>query len=106
MENLLQSLILHVTQLIQVFVFVFGCYCFSVSYTAEKERKRRKISLLKRFAIVMAAHNEELVIGHMVDSLLNQNYPRSPHIFCGCGQLHRQDGFSRAQARSDCVQPA
>lgn len=78
MENLLQSLSLHVTQLIQVFVFVFGCYYFGVSIYGWKKRKEKPedFALCKRFALVIAAHNEELVIGHVVDSLLNQNYPR------------------------------
>lgn len=78
MENLLQGLVLHVTQLIQVFVFVFGCYYFGVSICGWKKRKEKPedIAPCKRFALVIAAHNEELVIGHVVDSLLNQNYPR------------------------------
>jgi cellulose synthase/poly-beta-1,6-N-acetylglucosamine synthase-like glycosyltransferase len=78
MESLLQSLVLHVTQLIQVFVFVFGCYYFGVSICGWKKRKEKPedIAPCKRFALVIAAHNEELVIGHVVDSLLNQNYPR------------------------------
>lgn len=78
MTNLLQSLILHTTQLIQVLVFVFGCYFFGVSIFGwiKKKEKPGEIVPCKRFAIIIAAHNEELVIGHVIDSLANQNYPR------------------------------
>ena len=31
----------------------------------------------KRFALIVAAHNEEKVITHIIDSLFKQNYPRN-----------------------------
>ncbi len=78
MDSILQSLILHITQLIQVVVFVFGCYFFGVSIFGwvKKKDNRAEVEPVKRFAIVIAAHNEELVIGHVIDSLRGQNYPR------------------------------
>ncbi len=78
MNDMLQSLIMIITQLIQVFVFIAGCYFFGVSIYGWRKRKDKtgEISPCKRFAVVIAAHNEELVIAHIIDSLLEQNYPR------------------------------
>ncbi len=78
MNNVLQSLIMIITQIIQVFVFVAGCYFFGVSIYGWRKKKDKsgEVSPCKRFAAVIAAHNEELVIAHIIDSLLEQNYPR------------------------------
>jgi cellulose synthase/poly-beta-1,6-N-acetylglucosamine synthase-like glycosyltransferase len=79
MDTLLQSLMLLITQLIQVLIFVAGCYFFGISIFGWKKRKGEKsgeYAPCKRFALVIAAHNEELVIGHVIDSLTNQNYPK------------------------------
>jgi cellulose synthase/poly-beta-1,6-N-acetylglucosamine synthase-like glycosyltransferase len=77
MDNILQSLILYLTQLIQVLVFVAGCYFFGVSIYGWRKRKDTSegIAPCKRFAAVIAAHDEELVIAHVIDSLKDQNYP-------------------------------
>ncbi len=78
MDKMLQSLILLITQLIQVFIFVAGCYFFGVSIYGWRKRKDNtgEATPCKRFAIVIAAHNEELVIAHIIDSLKDQNYPQ------------------------------
>ncbi len=77
MDNLLQRLTLLLTQLIQVFVFVAGCYFFGVSIYGWRKRRDKsgETAPRKRFAVVIAAHNEELVIAHVIDSLRDQNYP-------------------------------
>lgn len=78
MRMTLEGLLLHSTQLIQVLVFVAGCYFFGISIFGwiKKREKDGECPAEKRFALVIAAHNEELVIGHVIDSLVNQNYPR------------------------------
>lgn len=78
MNNMLNNLIMLITQVIQVFIFVAGCYFFGVSIYGWRKRKDNspEIAPCKRFAVVIAAHNEELVIAHIIDSLLEQNYPR------------------------------
>lgn len=56
-----------------------GCYFFSISvfgWIKRKEENPLDYPPQKRFAVVIAAHNEELVIPHIIDSLLRQNYPR------------------------------
>lgn len=76
----LESLVMHVTQLVQILVFVAGCYFFGISIFGWIKRREKETGFCppqKRFALVIAAHNEELVIGHVIDSLKNQNYPDS-----------------------------
>ncbi len=75
----LNSAVFLVTQVIQVLIFITSCYFFIVSVWGLKKRKEEDPRLyppVKRFALVIAAHNEECVIGHIVDSLLRQSYPR------------------------------
>ena len=79
MHTTLEGLLLHTTQIIQVLIFVAGCYFFGISifgWIKKKEGKVYEYTPTKRFALVIAAHDEELVIGHVIDSLINQNYPR------------------------------
>lgn len=78
MNNASQNFLLEMTQLVQVLVFIAGCYFFSISVMGWRKprTKSEECPPCKRFALVIAAHNEELVIGHVIDSLMNQNYPR------------------------------
>jgi len=67
------------TQFLQISVFIIGCYFFSISifgWIKRKEDNANNYPPKKKFALVVAAHNEELVIGHVVDSLFRQNYRR------------------------------
>lgn len=76
----LETLILHTTQLIQILIFVAGCYFFGISIFGWIKKKEKQIidcHPQKSFALVIAAHNEELVIGHVIESLINQNYPKN-----------------------------
>jgi cellulose synthase/poly-beta-1,6-N-acetylglucosamine synthase-like glycosyltransferase len=56
-----------------------GCYYFGISvfgWIKRKEDSYQNYSPSKKFALVIAAHNEELVIAHIIDSLKKQNYPK------------------------------
>lgn len=67
------------TQVIQILIFVAGCYLFGVQifgWFKRREEPASKYPPKRKFALVVAAHNEELVIGHIVDSLFRQNYPK------------------------------
>lgn len=78
--QLINSIIYWSTQLIQVLIFIAGCYFLGISmfgWIKRKEEPAEKYPPKKRFALVIAAHNEEKVIGHIIDSLLRQNYPKS-----------------------------
>jgi len=62
----------------QVFIFVGGCYLFSISvlgFFAGIKKTEKKFPPKKRFALVIAAHNEEVVIDQIIESLKKQNYP-------------------------------
>ncbi len=67
------------TQIIQILIFIAGCYYFGISvfgWIKRKEDSHKNYSPVKKFALVIAAHNEELVIAHIIDSLKRQNYPK------------------------------
>ncbi|MDD4493904.1 MAG: glycosyltransferase family 2 protein [Eubacteriales bacterium] len=76
----INTIIYHVTQVLQVTIFTAGCYFFSISVFGWFRRKKRNASDAvpkKSFAIVVAAHNEEAVIKHVVDSLKELDYPKN-----------------------------
>jgi cellulose synthase/poly-beta-1,6-N-acetylglucosamine synthase-like glycosyltransferase len=50
-----------------------------VAYFVVKEPETAKSTKLTRFAILVPAHNEELLISRLCDSLLNINYPKEFH---------------------------
>ena len=61
----LEYVVLYVTQVVQVIVFSAGCYFFGISmfgWIKKKENGLPDCPLQKRFALVIAAHNEELVM--------------------------------------------
>lgn len=67
------------TQFIQIIIFIAGCYFFGISifgWIKRNPKNRTLHSPQKRFALIIAAHNEELVISHVIDSLSRQNYPK------------------------------
>lgn len=73
------SAVYHITQIIQVLVFAVGTYFLGISifgWIKRKDDRAEKYPPRKRFALIIAAHNEEQVIGHIIDSLSRQNYPR------------------------------
>jgi cellulose synthase/poly-beta-1,6-N-acetylglucosamine synthase-like glycosyltransferase len=74
------GIIYYLTQIVQVMIFVAGCYFFGISifgWIKQKELNEKKVKPHKTFALLIAAHNEELVIAHIIDSLKMQNYPKS-----------------------------
>lgn len=78
MLSQINSVIYCTTQIMQVVIFIAGCYFFGISifgWRKKKEKDPRECLPQKKFALVVAAHNEETVIAHIVDSLNRQNYP-------------------------------
>ena len=79
MFSILNDVIYFSTQVVQVLIFVAGCYFFGIAIFGWKKRKEEPANKYKaknKFALIVAAHNEELVIAHIVDSLFKQNYPK------------------------------
>lgn len=63
---------------LQIGVLVLGAYFFGISivgWIKRKEKPAASFKPKKRFALVVAAHNEEIVISELVDSLKNIKYP-------------------------------
>ena len=48
----------------------------AVSYFVTKERKPGSADPVNRFAVIVPAHNEEMLIGNLCESLLEVDYPR------------------------------
>jgi cellulose synthase/poly-beta-1,6-N-acetylglucosamine synthase-like glycosyltransferase len=70
----------------QVYLAVIGLYQFVLSlFGIVRKRGSLRHPPKKSFAILVAAHNEEAVIGALVDNLLKLNYPRELYdIFVIC----------------------
>ncbi len=79
MLSLLNNVVYTTTQLIQVIIFIAGCYFFGISilgWIKRKENDPKSYAPQKKFALIIAAHNEEKVVGHVIESLFRQNYPK------------------------------
>jgi len=75
----ISAIVYHATKIVQIFIFISNLYFFCISIFGFIKRKENTSFYppQKRFALVTAAHNEEKVIGHIIDSLANLNYPRN-----------------------------
>lgn len=70
--------IFYSTALIQIPVFLITMYYLSISLLGiYKRNKKREFEPKYTFAVIVAAHNEEMVIGHAIDSLNELDYPKS-----------------------------
>lgn len=62
---------------VQVLTLVVALYQFGMSIFGFRHRKQPIVHQpQKRFALIIPAHNEERVVGPLIDSLVAQNYPR------------------------------
>lgn len=68
---------------LQILFFAIGIYYFATSVFGLAEKLYGKASRsylpLKRFAIFIPAHNEEIVIGNIVENLKQLNYPKDSY---------------------------
>lgn len=74
-----KGLLYFVGAFFQIIILLLGIYFFCiqiVGWIKRKEPSGKSIKPQKRFAVVAAAHNEETVIGELVDSLANLDYPK------------------------------
>lgn len=58
-----------------VFTLYFFYYAVYAVLSLRRGRPRRRASRQTRFALVIAARNEECVIGQLIESLRQQDYP-------------------------------
>lgn len=65
------------TAIFQLVVFALMMYYFILAFFGFKRKSENKnYTPTKKFAMIVAAYNEEVVIGKLIESMLNQNYPR------------------------------
>lgn len=69
--------ILTITAIFQIFVFALTCYYLILGMFGLFRRKEKKnYDPKNRFALLIAAHNEEVVIGSLIESMLKLDYPK------------------------------
>jgi cellulose synthase/poly-beta-1,6-N-acetylglucosamine synthase-like glycosyltransferase len=71
---------LHLVEDINLFLFLlfFCCYAYQIVYVGVRFFKKMpelKAQRLHRYGVLIAARNEELVIGELLKSIRSQNYP-------------------------------
>lgn len=71
---------------LQILLAVIGVYQFTLSlFGIIKKKKKPQHAPTKTFAVLVAAHNEEKVVGALIENLLHLNYPREMYdIFVIC----------------------
>ena len=80
MLSQLKDMVFYTTQIAQVLMFIVGSYFFGISllgWYISNSGYTGNYPPAKRFALIIAAHNEERVIAHIIDSLFMQNYHRN-----------------------------
>ncbi|MGL5086213.1 MAG: glycosyltransferase family 2 protein [Clostridium sp.] len=66
-----------ITAVFQVLVFILAMYYFVLAiFGLRRKEEKKSYNPEKRFAMLVAAHNEEVVIGNLVESLKKQKYPK------------------------------
>lgn len=71
---------------LQIILALIGVYQFTLSlFGIIRKKKTRQFEPTKSFAVLVAAHNEEKVIGALLDNLKQMNYPKELYdIFVIC----------------------
>lgn len=71
---------------LQILLALIGLYQFTLSLAGIiKKKKKVQHAPTKTFAVLVAAHNEETVVGALIENLLKLNYPRDMYdIFVIC----------------------
>ncbi|MDR5586570.1 MULTISPECIES: glycosyltransferase family 2 protein [Clostridium] len=65
------------TTIFQIFVIILTLYYMVLGFFGLIRKKEKKnYTPNKKFALLIAAHNEEVVIGKLIESMLNLNYPK------------------------------
>lgn len=71
------DIIYTVTAVFQIFVFILtGYYAVLGLFGLFRKKEKKNYEPKNSFAMIVAAHNEEVVIGQLIESMQKQNYPR------------------------------
>ncbi|ERK29708.1 glycosyltransferase family 2 protein [Clostridium intestinale] len=66
-----------ITGIFQIFVFcITGYYLIIAVFGLFRKNKEKDYTANKKYALIVAAHNEEVVIGNLLDSMGKLNYPK------------------------------
>lgn len=79
MENGIHNIIYIVSAIAQILVCIFGIHYFVISiwgWIKRKEESAQSFAPKTKFALIVAAHNEEKVVSQIIHSLKNLNYPK------------------------------
>lgn len=69
--------VFYITAAIQIPMFIITVYYTIISlFGIYKKKETEQFTPCKRFALIIAAHNEEMVIANAVDSLRDLDYPK------------------------------
>ncbi len=72
-----KSLLEYIIFLAELLIFIIGAYYLAISFFSFSVKKSKALSLKNhKFAVLIAAHNEEKVISGIIESLKKQNYPK------------------------------
>ncbi len=75
--EVISGIIHAISRILTITVFIISMYYLCISFFGIWRKKdRRDVKPKKSFALIVAAHNEEIVIGNVVDSLNNLDYPK------------------------------
>lgn len=71
------NVVYNITAVFQISVFVVTCYYMILGlFGVYRKKETKDYNAKNKFAMIVSAHNEEVVIGKLIESMLNQNYPK------------------------------
>jgi len=99
-----------VTWLISLLCSLYAAYYLLISlFSFRKPNPFPETNTYRRFLVLIAARNEAAVIGHLIDSLQQQKYPKDRFDICvvpnNCTDRTREISLDRAALVYDCAQP-
>lgn len=66
-----------ITAVFQIFVFAITCYYLILGlFGLFRKKEKKNYEPKNKFALLIAAHNEEVVIGSLIESMLKLDYPK------------------------------
>ncbi len=74
--NLLKVIILLINFISVIYMLY---YLFFAMFAFKKSKNKLEENGYKKFGILIPARNEELVVGNLIQSLNNQNYPKDKY---------------------------